>query len=66
MLEALSVVDACCRIILAAKPSWWVLENPLRRRLHEVHMPVGGLQPARQDAGPGDGGKQDAPAGAES
>ena len=28
MLDALSVVDACCRIILAARPSWWVLENP--------------------------------------
>lgn len=28
MREGLSVVDACCRIILAAKPAWWVLENP--------------------------------------
>jgi hypothetical protein len=28
MLEALSVVDACCRFVLAAKPAWWVLENP--------------------------------------
>ena len=28
MLNALSVVDACCRIILAARPVWWVLENP--------------------------------------
>lgn len=28
MLSALSVVDACCRIILASTPAWWVLENP--------------------------------------
>lgn len=28
MLDGLSVVDACCRIILAARPTWWVLENP--------------------------------------
>jgi hypothetical protein len=28
MLEALSVVDACCRIVLMARPKWWALENP--------------------------------------
>lgn len=28
MREGLSVVDACCRLILATKPAWWVLENP--------------------------------------
>lgn len=28
MLEAMSVVDACCRIILATQPAWWALENP--------------------------------------
>lgn len=28
MREGLSIVDACCRIILAARPAWWALENP--------------------------------------
>jgi hypothetical protein len=28
MLDALSVVDACLRIIVAAQPVWWALENP--------------------------------------
>lgn len=27
--EGLSVVDACLRIILIAKPTWWALENPV-------------------------------------
>jgi hypothetical protein len=28
MRDALAVVDACCRIVLAARPRWWALENP--------------------------------------
>ena len=28
MLDALSVVDACLRIIMVTEPVWWVLENP--------------------------------------
>jgi hypothetical protein len=28
MREGLSVVDACLRIVLMTRPSWWVLENP--------------------------------------
>jgi hypothetical protein len=28
MRDGLSVVDACCRIILATRPAWWVIENP--------------------------------------
>lgn len=28
MREGLSVVDACCRFILATRPVWWCLENP--------------------------------------
>lgn len=27
-LEGLSIVDACHRIAVVAKPKWWVLENP--------------------------------------
>lgn len=26
--EGLSVVDACLRVVLVAKPRWWALENP--------------------------------------
>lgn len=29
MLEGLSVVDACMRIIHTTKPVWWALENPV-------------------------------------
>lgn len=31
LLEALSIVDACLRIVAVAKPKWWVLENPVGR-----------------------------------
>lgn len=31
LLEGLAIVDACCRIILAHRPLWWVLENPIGR-----------------------------------
>jgi hypothetical protein len=31
LLEALSVVDACLRIVTVTKPKWWALENPVGR-----------------------------------
>lgn len=31
VLEGMSVVDACMRIIAITKPKWWVLENPVGR-----------------------------------
>ena len=31
ILDGLAVVDACCRIVLAHSPVWWVLENPVGR-----------------------------------
>lgn len=31
LLEALSVVDACLRIITITNPEWWCLENPVGR-----------------------------------
>ena len=31
LLEALSIVDACLRIILVHRPTWWALENPVGR-----------------------------------
>ncbi len=38
MLEGLSVVDACLRLVYVCRPLWWALENPvgkLRRYLGE-------------------------------
>jgi hypothetical protein len=29
MIEALSVVDACLRLVLTCNPAWWALENPV-------------------------------------
>jgi len=29
--RALRVVDACCRIILTTRPTWWAIENPRGR-----------------------------------
>lgn len=40
-IEALSIVDACLRIVAVHRPAWWCLENPvgrLRRWLGEPAM----------------------------
>jgi len=31
ILDGLSVVDACCRLVLLYQPKWWALENPVGR-----------------------------------
>ncbi len=31
LLEAMSIVDACIRVVMVTKPKWWVLENPVGR-----------------------------------
>lgn len=31
LLKALSVVDACLRIVFVVKPVWWALENPVNK-----------------------------------
>jgi len=31
LLEGLSVLDACLRIVIAVRPEWWCLENPAGR-----------------------------------
>jgi hypothetical protein len=31
LLDALSIVDACLRIVTLTRPAWWVLENPVGR-----------------------------------
>lgn len=41
ILAALSVVDACLRIVVAHRPVWWALENPrnkLRRYLGPARL----------------------------
>ena len=39
LLEALSVVDACMRIIKITKPKFWALENPVGRLVHYLGKP---------------------------
>lgn len=39
LLEALSIVDACMRIILISKPKFWCLENPVGRLVHYLGKP---------------------------
>lgn len=29
--DALSIVDACLRVIVVSRPTWWALENPLNK-----------------------------------
>ena len=39
LLEALSVVDACLRFVVACKPQFWCLENPVGRLVHYLGKP---------------------------
>lgn len=45
MREGLSVVDACCRIVIATQPKWWVLENPAGKLSRYLGPPVMTFQP---------------------
>jgi len=36
LLEGLALVDACLRIVVAHRPRWWVLENPVGRLRHYI------------------------------
>ncbi len=45
MIEGLSVVDACCRIVLATRPTWWVLENPVGKLTRYLGPPTMTFQP---------------------
>jgi len=40
LIEALSVVDACLRIIHVCNPVWWALENPVGRLVRYLGKPV--------------------------
>jgi len=39
LIEGLQLVDACLRIILTARPAFWVLENPVGRLRHYIGPP---------------------------
>ena len=45
MLEALSVVDACIRLVYACKPKWWALENPVGKLVRYLGRPRMYFQP---------------------
>lgn len=40
LLEALSIVDACLRIVLITQPNFWALENPVGRLTRFIGKPV--------------------------
>lgn len=39
LLEGLSIIDACMRIIAVNYPTWWCLENPVGRLNHYLGKP---------------------------
>ena len=45
LLEGLSIVDACLRIIFICNPTFWVLENPVGRLKHYIGKPKHTFQP---------------------
>jgi hypothetical protein len=45
LLDAISVLDACMRIILVCDPAWWCLENPRGRIRHYIGKPALIFQP---------------------
>ena len=45
LLDALSIVDACLRIVLLTQPAWWCLENPVGRLVHYLGKPKLYFQP---------------------
>ena len=45
LLDALSIVDACLRIIYMSNPVFWALENPVGRIVHYLGKPKMYFQP---------------------
>ena len=39
LLEAMSIVDACMRVVMVTNPKWWVLENPVGRLKDYLGVP---------------------------
>jgi len=46
MIEGLSVVDACLRLIMVCKPIFWALENPIGKLVRYLGKPVMYFQPS--------------------
>lgn len=46
MIEGLSIVDACLRIIFMTKPLWWALENPAGKLSKYLGPPAYTFQPS--------------------
>lgn len=40
MIEGLSTVDAVCRLVVATKPNWWVIENPTGKLSRYLGQPA--------------------------
>jgi hypothetical protein len=40
LLDGLSIVDACLRIVVVCNPEFWCLENPVGRLVHYLGKPV--------------------------
>ena len=40
LLDALSIVDACLRIVSVHDPEWWVIENPVGRLTRYLGKPT--------------------------
>ena len=40
MIDGLSIVDACLRLIIACDPEWWVLENPIGKLSRYLGKPT--------------------------
>ena len=45
LLEALSIVDACLRLVHVMRPKWWALENPVGRLRHYIGPPSYSFDP---------------------
>ena len=45
MVEGLSVVDACIRLVMATRPRWWALENPIGKLSRYLGEPAWTFQP---------------------
>jgi hypothetical protein len=45
LMEGLSVVDACLRLVLMCEPEWWCLENPVGRLYRWIGKPAMYFQP---------------------
>ena len=45
LLEAISIVDACLRVVVVHRPQWWVLENPVGRLRNWLGEPRAAFDP---------------------